>query len=603
MHDPFDEHIAIFWDYENCTPPCNVPGYDVVNNIRQVAHEYGSVKLFKAYLELSEQSSSKSIGLRSELQSCGVSLTDCPHNGRKDVADKMMIVDMLTYAIDNPAPATIVLISGDRDFVYAVSVLRLRRYRVVVVAPYTAHGSLKSQASVVLDWEADIMRRTPTRPQVPETTQAPSEDALYRSPQHNMSFGGIVPQGAAKYARKLSFRTAPPGSTTDFDGTRAPYTNGDGTSQVRHFRTASTSIFDGTVTRMEMPSQADRPALNRSLGRPVTIPTIGGYDEDDYVEVDRQPIPGILDIMEDLQEQRSQSSHPVGRAKTTEGDTELVQKTATASTVAVSVSEDTSHSSPMGGSRGFPSTDKTQGGTTRHGSPSPKTSIAVSDAPVPVAFPQPAYEPPVVRPATAEPLPRVSSENTPSTASYSPLRILGEQPSTSTVAVDQPPSAPHCSVATVKLDKSPIDSPVPPSPLIATPVSASSSMKPLKTVDPNDALSGALVELATASVVSSLVHNDPAAPTVPDKFQPLVEVLQHLEQCGNMEPLRTTVALRLLQVSRQIYAQAGTASFKDYSTAAERAGVVTLGGFQGYAWISLKPEFRRKAGVLPAPPT
>ncbi|KAI0371739.1 DUF537-domain-containing protein, partial [Pilatotrama ljubarskyi] len=154
MRDMYDEHehVAIFWDYENCTPPCNVPGYDVVNNIRQVAHEYGSVKLFKAYLELSEQSSSKSIGLRSELQSCGVSLTDCPHNGRKDVADKMMIVDMLTYAIDNPAPATIVLISGDRDFVYAVSVLRLRRYRVVVVAPYTAHASLKSQASAVLDW-------------------------------------------------------------------------------------------------------------------------------------------------------------------------------------------------------------------------------------------------------------------------------------------------------------------------------------------------------------------------------------------------------------------------------------------------------------------
>lgn len=81
----------LFLNPENCAPPTSTPGYDVVNNIRQVAHEYGSVKLFKAYLELSEQSSSKSIGLRSELQSCGVSLTDCPHNGRKDVADKMMI--------------------------------------------------------------------------------------------------------------------------------------------------------------------------------------------------------------------------------------------------------------------------------------------------------------------------------------------------------------------------------------------------------------------------------------------------------------------------------------------------------------------------------
>ncbi|EPT05864.1 hypothetical protein FOMPIDRAFT_1109759 [Fomitopsis schrenkii] len=84
------EHVAIFWDYENCSPSCNMTGYDIVNNIREIAHTYGSVSQFKAYLELSEQSS-KSTTLRSELQSCGVSLTDCPHNGRKDVADKMMI--------------------------------------------------------------------------------------------------------------------------------------------------------------------------------------------------------------------------------------------------------------------------------------------------------------------------------------------------------------------------------------------------------------------------------------------------------------------------------------------------------------------------------
>ena len=104
------EHVALFWDYgmsstgslpcaaadsdlrtaENCSPSCNMTGYDIVNNIREIAHSYGSVTLFKAYLELSEQSS-KSTTLRSELQSCGVSLTDCPHNGRKDVADKMMI--------------------------------------------------------------------------------------------------------------------------------------------------------------------------------------------------------------------------------------------------------------------------------------------------------------------------------------------------------------------------------------------------------------------------------------------------------------------------------------------------------------------------------
>lgn len=77
-------------DAENCTPP-NGAGFAVVDNIQQIAHQYGSVKLFKAYLELSDQNQSKTLALRSELQSCGVSLTDCPHNGRKDVADKMML--------------------------------------------------------------------------------------------------------------------------------------------------------------------------------------------------------------------------------------------------------------------------------------------------------------------------------------------------------------------------------------------------------------------------------------------------------------------------------------------------------------------------------
>lgn len=80
---------------ENCTPSSAAPGYDVVENIRQIAHKYGSVKLFKAYLEISEQPSPSSTRLRSELVSCGVSLTDCPHNGRKDVADKMMIGGLL----------------------------------------------------------------------------------------------------------------------------------------------------------------------------------------------------------------------------------------------------------------------------------------------------------------------------------------------------------------------------------------------------------------------------------------------------------------------------------------------------------------------------
>ena len=77
---------------ENCPAPTNASGYAIVNNIRSVAQRFGSVKLFKAYLEVAEHVPvSRAQLLRSELQSSGVSLTDCPHNGRKDVADKMIL--------------------------------------------------------------------------------------------------------------------------------------------------------------------------------------------------------------------------------------------------------------------------------------------------------------------------------------------------------------------------------------------------------------------------------------------------------------------------------------------------------------------------------
>ncbi|KAI8998864.1 NYN domain-containing protein [Trametes punicea] len=311
VKDLYDEPVAIFWDYENCTPPCNVPGYDVVNNIRQVAHEYGSVKLFKAYLELSEQSSSKSIGLRSELQSCGVSLTDCPHNGRKDVADKMMIVDMLTYAIDNPAPATIVLISGDRDFVYAVSVLRLRRYRVVVVAPYTAHASLKSQASMVLDWEADIMRKTTTRSHgAAEAYQAHADDAQHRSPRRPpLTVGGVLPQCPPKSNRRASFRT--PASAPVVDPDESVLLIPGMSFQGRHLRATSEVTANGSV-RPEVPSSTDRSASDHGVVcSPAMAPLLRDRKEDALVN--REPIPDIIDIMQDIQEERSWSSRPVSR--------------------------------------------------------------------------------------------------------------------------------------------------------------------------------------------------------------------------------------------------------------------------------------------------
>ncbi|KAJ3042214.1 hypothetical protein HDV00_007924 [Rhizophlyctis rosea] len=165
------QKCAIFWDFENCPPPTNVPGYVVVEHIRKVVHHFGSIMLFKAYLQISETTKKS---LRSELQSSGVSLTDTPHNARKDAADKMILVDMLAFAIDHPPPATIVLISGDRDFVYALSTLRNRRYNIILIVPNKgASVILKSQANAILEWRYDVINVDVSAAFAPSTEPPP----------------------------------------------------------------------------------------------------------------------------------------------------------------------------------------------------------------------------------------------------------------------------------------------------------------------------------------------------------------------------------------------------------------------------------------------
>src|SRR6266498_527025 len=64
----------------------------------------------------------------------------------------------MAYAIDNPVGSTIVLITGDRDFAYALSILSLRRYKVVLIAGSNARSSLTMQADIRYDWVDDIVR-------------------------------------------------------------------------------------------------------------------------------------------------------------------------------------------------------------------------------------------------------------------------------------------------------------------------------------------------------------------------------------------------------------------------------------------------------------
>jgi len=156
---------AVFWDVDNCAPPTGMGGRDIALAIRKAIQELTPpevaepIIVFRAYLELSSETaiSPAQVQLRSELQGSGVSLLDTPKSGRKQVADQMMITDLLAFAIDHPAPARIVLISGDRDFAYSLGTLRNRGFYITLITP-PAHVApiLEASAHEVLRWRQDV---------------------------------------------------------------------------------------------------------------------------------------------------------------------------------------------------------------------------------------------------------------------------------------------------------------------------------------------------------------------------------------------------------------------------------------------------------------
>lgn len=148
-----DGPVAILWDIENCPVPSDVRPDDVAGNIRMALRVHpvikGAVMMFSAYGDFN----SFPRRLREGCQRTGVKLIDVP-NGRKDAADKAILVDMFLFALDNPPPSSIMLISGDVDFAPALHILGQRGYTVILVIPsgVGVSSALCNAGKFVWDW-------------------------------------------------------------------------------------------------------------------------------------------------------------------------------------------------------------------------------------------------------------------------------------------------------------------------------------------------------------------------------------------------------------------------------------------------------------------
>ncbi|KZP20059.1 hypothetical protein FIBSPDRAFT_1045125 [Athelia psychrophila] len=144
---PEETPVAIFWDIDTLPLPSESPTYETVNKITDKAHEDGFVVLFKAYSSVPELVNGGT-SARYDLQAAGASFVGCAQDGTKNIT---ISTDMLVYAMDHPAPATLIVISDDNLLIYACSILRMRKYRVVVVSSHAGH-LMRRRASAFIHW-------------------------------------------------------------------------------------------------------------------------------------------------------------------------------------------------------------------------------------------------------------------------------------------------------------------------------------------------------------------------------------------------------------------------------------------------------------------
>ncbi|RID53063.1 hypothetical protein BRARA_G00488 [Brassica rapa] len=149
--------LAVLWDIENCPVPSDVRPEDVASNIRTAIQLHpvvsGSVVVFSAFGDFNAFPRR----VREGCQRTGVKLVDVP-NGRKDAADKAILLDMFLFVLDHPPPSTIVIITGDVDFAPALHVLGQRGHSVVVIIPSGVYvnPALTSAGKFVWDWQSIV---------------------------------------------------------------------------------------------------------------------------------------------------------------------------------------------------------------------------------------------------------------------------------------------------------------------------------------------------------------------------------------------------------------------------------------------------------------
>ncbi|KAI9165596.1 hypothetical protein LWI28_017106 [Acer negundo] len=143
--------VSVWWDFENCNLPVGVNVFKVAHSITAAIRASGikgplTITAFGDVVQLSRTN-------QEALSSTGINIAHVPRGG-KNSADRSLLVDLMYWVSQNPPPAHLFLISGDRDFASILHRLRMNNYNILLASPETAPNVLCSAASIMWHWNS-----------------------------------------------------------------------------------------------------------------------------------------------------------------------------------------------------------------------------------------------------------------------------------------------------------------------------------------------------------------------------------------------------------------------------------------------------------------
>ncbi|KDR73459.1 hypothetical protein GALMADRAFT_227907 [Galerina marginata CBS 339.88] len=451
---------------------------------------------------------------------------------------------MLTHAIDNPAPSTVILITGDRDFAYAMSILRLRRYLVTLITLPNAHASLKVQASVCFNWNNHVLGPT------------------------DISTREFNKPGS------LSFQERPSGWDSVVLG--SPHSHRtesmDRNERVDRAQTIRTAAQKRSTSHLAFDDPLKYPDLERNERKSTTFVDAGplGMQNGTPPTVPSHTLPSTHTP------RAGHGTNSLPLARSGAGSSMVIPHSRTLSTFTPQAGSSSAHIT-----QNFEESYKlADTATLAHmSSLDNKSDCRVK---------------PTILSEDEGQIPRplnLSRKNEPSTfiPAVEVLRSSASKPYPNQHIWDpslsfRPASAP--SSLPVSFPPFIAATPTTPTPVITGPKTFVSFPHPSV---PQSAASNSSQGSTNNGLTGSVIQAKPAIVT-PVNFKVLVQSLQSHRLKGNYRPPRSIVSIEIAK-NGLTYKKAGVEKFGQYVALAEQLGIVELGGREGGAWISLKPDW------------